>query len=230
MNKIQYIDFVVEDLVFMTQLDDYYDSSYEYEIKYHVTKKNNNIMEFIDKSSPGLEGSLLVEQANAKLTFKCLQMGKRDFCVNLTDKMNKLLHSLALESGGDYISICDGVPTYVIEGEEHQAKTAVVLSTQSVPYSGGKGVSIELDEAHSLGMGFQIQKPINVFLQENPDLQASLQGLSFSDAMDKLAGELLKIRTKGDLTGDEFVDLYRQVGTIGITDKNLLQVYLLIKP
>ena len=53
MNKIQYIDFVVDDILFMNQLDDYYDSPSEYEIKYHVTKKNNNIMELIDKTSPG---------------------------------------------------------------------------------------------------------------------------------------------------------------------------------
>jgi hypothetical protein len=48
--------------------------------------------------------------------------------------------------------------------------------------------------------------------------------------MNKLGQILLQKRAAGEIEGDEFIDYFRQVGIVGVTDPSLQKIYALIKP
>lgn len=76
---------------------------------------------------------------------------------------------------------------------------------------------------------FQIEKPINEWINENKDIQQEMYKLpTMAEKIDFIGHKLISLRISDELTSNEFLDLYRQAGLIGFSDKTNLRIFKLI--
>ncbi len=231
---IQYIDIECTKAELEDRLDDHYGNSSDWKLEEKQTKQGKCLLMYTDiaaKSKHGIDSDILAEydKATSKVHFKAFKMSSRNFYTVLGEDMQEVLAGLAYGHQGTYIGQWDGDIEFIVKGDNKRCKLALVEENAKIPYT-QDGELIEEDSTPIPGVGFTIKKPIKQFVQENPDVQAATKGLAFQDAMNKLGQILLQKRAAGEIEGDEFIDYFRQVGIVGVTDPSLQKIYALIKP
>lgn len=82
----------------------------------------------------------------------------------------------------------------------------------------------------------QLSGPANNFsikimdwMKDNKDVMANTQNMQLNEKMDFLGKYLMKQKMNDEIESTEFIDLFKQAGIIGFSDKSLINFYELIK-
>lgn len=229
-NCIQYIDLICSKDKLIEQIEDCNDSS-EYKLEEKKTKQGKTLLCYEDLTKSGADILAEYNSKSQKVHFKNFKLGKRDFYNDLSYQINYTLRTLALDRKGTYISTCDSFDSYIVKGNSLSCKQVLVQEDSNIPYTGiDTDIEQNNDSSLNLGSSYKINKPIKVFIKSNPDIKSTIKGLSLTEAMNVIGKLLIKKRVVDELSSEDFIDYFRQVGAIGVTDPTLIKIYTLIKP
>lgn len=84
-------------------------------------------------------------------------------------------------------------------------------------------------ESEDGGSSFKIQTPINVWLQQNREVQAAITPMQeLGDKMDYIGQFLIQARIDDDIDQEEFMDIFRQAGIFGFKSPAVQRIYKLL--
>lgn len=120
----------------------------------------------------------------------------------------------------------NGVPTIIVDGKTKPFSALGIVDDNEHIYSiaSAKTLKHAADDA-----GFHIQKPINVWLQENPAVARAIVNMAnVNDKMDYIGQHLITARLNDEIESDEFIDIFRQAGLFGFSKPSVLNIYKLL--
>lgn len=122
----------------------------------------------------------------------------------------------------------EGNMQIVRDGQTKRVASLALVDSDNNVYSctDAKRMSGESDVD---GPSFKIQTPINVWLQQNREVAAAINGIQdIGGKMDYIGQWLIQARLKDEIDQEEFMDIFRQAGVFGFTNASVLRIYKLL--
>lgn len=139
----------------------------------------------------------------------------------------EMLVNLAKKNAGTVAMMFNEYPIIIKEGDNtRQARSAVIDDDGNVYSSGNGNIKKSFDTS-----GLSINKPLNEFMQENPELAKMVKDAkcaSMNDAMNIIGKYVMNAKLNDNINADEFNDIFMQAGAIGFTDKTCVMLYKLL--
>jgi len=140
------------------------------------------------------------------------------------------LIKLAEEFNGTIACLAsDDVMTIIKNGKKVEAEGIGLIDTNGevyVPSNFDKPISVKDEDDES---SFQINKPINVWLDENPKVKEKMMTYNtMPERMDFVGKVLIQLKLRDTIDTDEFMDIFRQAGVIGFSDSSVSNIYKLL--
>lgn len=244
--KIVDIDITMQQSNFEQELEDFiqnWPESMSYKVEVLRTRMGKSMYKVdIGNSAGSSEISIVAEQdpASGDMIFRPLQLKNFNdsfykMSVDTNDRHTdanpvtlawSFFRNLATNMKAKFVAIDeDNNLTVVVNGTNRKGALAVIDGDGNV-YSSVNAKSIK-----SLGSGaeFTVNKPINEWLSENPEVgQAIGQLPTLEEKMNFIGKYLISKKSKDEIESEEFIDIFCQAGILGFTDKTCLMVYKLI--
>lgn len=224
-------------------LDNYNISGIKYNIKSMKTKYGKNMFKLVIESPNVSEFTVIAEQddVTGDIYFNPLKLTNfaSGFYESYYHDLSRtgddddasmvfyyFLNELCRTTKSTYGAISpDGVSILINNGRPKEHSLAIVDNDGNV-YSTIKAKKIS---GCSDSDDFQIEKPINEWINENKDIQQEMYKLpTMAEKIDFIGHKLISLRDSDELTANEFLDLFRQAGLLGFSDKLNLKIFKLI--
>ncbi len=116
----------------------------------------------------------------------------------------------------------------VIDGNTQPIEAYALIDKKGHIFSSvPTGQQVVMD--HETASTFQIITPINQWIKEHPDVQEKLKQIpDIGDKMDFIGQYLICARLNDDIDSIEFMDIFKQAGTLGFKKPSVQNIYKLI--
>lgn len=224
-------------------LDNYNISGIKYNIKSMKTKYGKNMFKLVIESPNVSEFTVIAEQddTTGDIYFNPLKLTNftSGFYESYYHDISHIgddddasmvfyyfLNELCRTTKSTYVAISpNGISVLIDNGRLKEHSLAIVDNDGNV-YSTIKAKKIN---GYSNNDSFQIEKPINEWINENKDIQQEIYKLpTMTEKIDFIGHKLIALRKAQIITADEFLDLFRQAGLIGFSNKTNLGIFQLI--
>ena len=201
--------------------------------KIEITTDNGNTASIIAEARPSDNMAIFKKQAFKSMGGKFYEVHLQDSDDVGTDNdseylMCLLLKKTALKTGGSVIfdKVFNG-PVSIIDGKTYNCTPGVYCDAKKKIYT--LAGDVDGNASDDPLSGFSVNKPLNKYVSENPDLKDEIKQLKTNEERTAYMGKyLIQKKLDGEMDSAEFKDLFMQAGLLGYTDKTCKMLYELL--